>query len=62
MPEIKMDEEKSLSYVAGELKRSHLTGAVLLCDPKDIYKVMDQVSNNIIDNGRDDRSNIILVI
>ena len=48
MPEIKMNEEKSLSYAAGELKRSHLTGAVLLCDPKDIYKVIDQVSYNKI--------------
>ena len=42
MPEIKMNEEKSLSYAAGELKRSHLTGVVLLCNPKDIYKVIDQ--------------------
>ncbi len=50
MPEMKMDEEKSLSYAAGELKRSHLTAAILLCDPRDIYKVMDQVRYKKIKN------------
>jgi hypothetical protein len=43
MPELKMDEEKSLSYAAGELKRSHLTTVVLLCDPRNISTVMDHV-------------------
>ena len=43
MPEMNMDEEKSLSYAAGELKRSHLTAVVLLCDPKHISRVMDEV-------------------
>lgn len=43
MPEMNMDEDKSLSYAAGELKRSHLTAVVLLCDPKYISKVMDEV-------------------
>ena len=38
-----MDEETSLIYVAGELKRSHLTAAVFLCDPSQIYKVMNKV-------------------
>ncbi|XP_028402601.1 glutamate receptor 2-like [Dendronephthya gigantea] len=42
MPEMKMDEEKSLTYAAGELKRSHLMAVVLLCDPRKISKVMDQ--------------------
>ncbi|CAB3985655.1 glutamate receptor 2-like isoform X1 [Paramuricea clavata] len=41
MPELKMEEEKSLSYAAGELKRSHLTAVVLLCDPRNITTVMD---------------------
>ena len=54
MPEIKMNEEKSLSYAAGEFKRSHLTGAVLLCDPKHIYKVMDQtIDYNLYHSPKD---------
>lgn len=43
MPEINMDDAKSISYAAGELKRSHLTAAVILCDPRKISKVMDEV-------------------
>ena len=44
MPEMKMEDKASLVYAAGELKRSHLTAGVLLCDPQDINKIMDEVS------------------
>ena len=43
MPEINMNDRRNISYTAGELKRSHLSSAVLLCDPREIYKVMDEV-------------------
>ena len=43
MPEIVMHDRRSIAYSVGELKRSHLTSGVLLCDPRHIYQVMDEV-------------------